>query len=130
MFQVLTNNPLMISAIAFLIVVAGFYLSYLYGRKTKEFHWSEYVALMSGPLLAVFFVGYLVGVKVLYLFLLSMGVGFILEYVLGLAYHKILNRRLWTYKKYNLGGYTSYLTLPMWGVAGIVFYLIILTVGL
>lgn len=112
------------------VCIAGFYLAYLYGRKTKTFRWSEYFLLISAPVLSSLSLAYFYGIKIIYLFVISSIVGFILEYLLGLAYHKTLNRKLWTYGKYNLRGYTSYLTFPMWGVAGIIFWLLSKKIGL
>jgi uncharacterized membrane protein len=115
-----------------LIVIVGVYLAYLYGRNTKEFHWSEYIALLAALTLIVFLKAYLIDIKILYLYLLSAIVGFILEYSLGLAYHKTLNRKLWVYDShaYSLSGYTSWLTLPMWGIAGVIFWTVGKIVGL
>lgn len=110
--------------------ILGFYSAYLYGRKTRRFRWSEYFALISAPTLGALAFSYFYGIGVFYLFALSCLVGFALEYSIGKAYHKTLNRRLWTYGKYSVGGYTSLLTFPMWGVAGVVFWLVSRTVGL
>lgn|SRR3989338_1874196 len=106
------------------ICFLGFYLSYLYGRKTRKFLWREYLAIIILPLLCVIYLSIFVDIRILNLFLLSGFVGFLLEYVIGLTFHKTLNRRLWEYKFYSINGYTSLLTVPVWGMAGIVFWLI------
>jgi len=108
----------------------GFYLAYRYGRKTKRFKWSEYMALLIWPVLFVLAFAYFVDVKILSLFLVSCFVGFVLEYILGFAYHKTLNKKLWTYKRLSLNGYTSLLSIPFWGVAGVVFWFLSKMVGL
>jgi hypothetical protein len=113
-----------------LICLVGIYLAYLYGRKTKRFRWREYAALLAAPLFCVSLLVYQQGIKVFYLFVASAAVGLLLEYSIGLSYHKTLNRRLWTYNRYSLGGYTSWLVVPMWGVAGVVFWLLSVKVGL
>ena len=117
---------------AYLILgsVLCFYLAYLYGRKTKYFSWKEYFALMSGPVIACLSLSFFYGAAVPYFFAVSCVVGFGLEYIIGFAYHKTLNRRLWTYGKYSVRGYTSLLTFPMWGIAGTVFWLIARSMGL
>jgi len=112
------------------ISTIGFYAAYLYGRKTKRFLWREYIALLSVPVITSFGLTYFYGIKIVYLFFTSAIIGFILEYFLGLTYHKTLNKRLWKYEKYNFQGYTSYLTPPMWGIAGIVFWLLAKSIGL
>jgi hypothetical protein len=108
----------------------GIYIAYLFGRKTKAFRWSEYFALIAAPVAGCLALAYPYGIGLIYFFLLSAIVGFVLEYGIGKAYHKTLNRRLWTYGKHSLGGYTSLLTLPMWGVAGVIFWLLAQQVGL
>jgi hypothetical protein len=100
----------------------GFFGAWLYGRKTQEFRWSEYAALMATPNVLVAFYAFFINAQIIRLYLISAVVGFALEYLLGFAYHKVLNKRLWTYSYANLGGYTSLLTFPMWGVAGVVFW--------
>lgn len=112
------------------ISLVGGYLSYLYGRKVKRFRWSEYFLLMIVPVAGSLALSYQYGTKIIYLFFISMFVGFALEYLLGLGYHKTLNRRLWTYGRYSVGGYTSLLTFPMWGVAGVAFWLLSQSIGL
>ena len=108
----------------------GMFCAYLYGRKTKKFLWREYVALIAAPVVGCLGLTYFYGIDIVYFFAASSIVGFIMEYVIGKAYHKTLNTRLWTYGKYNVGGYTSLLTFPMWGVAGVVFWLVSKLVGL
>lgn len=117
---------------AFLILgsIVGIYLAYLYGRKTKQFRWSEYFALLCVPVLGSLGLSFFYGSKIIYFFVICSLVGFILEYVIGEAYHKTLNKRLWTYGKYSVNGYTSLLTFPMWGIAGIVFWLLAHSIGL
>ena len=115
-----------------LFMVLGFYLAYLYGRNTTQFRWSEYVALMCAPTIVVFIEAYLIDIRILTLYLASAMLGFVLEFFLGFAYHQVLNRKLWVYdsQAYAVGGYTSWLTLPMWGVAGVIFWTLAKVVGL
>jgi len=105
------------------ICFLGFYLAYLYGRKTRKFRWSEYLAIIILPLFCVAYLSIFVDLRILNLFLLSGFVGFLLEYAVGLTFHKTLNIRLWEYKFYSIDGYTSLLTIPVWSIAGIVFWL-------
>lgn len=84
-----------------------------------------FVPVIGSLLLSVYY-----GIKVIYLFFISAIVGLLLEYILGLAYHKTLNKRLWTYDRLSLHGYTSFLAIPMWGVAGTVFWLLSNSIGL
>ena len=102
----------------------GFYAAYLYGRHTRKFRWREYAAMLTIPVACSIGLAYLFGPRVILFFLYSSVLGFILEYGVGFAYHKTLNRRLWTYSRLSINGYTSWLTLPIWGVAGVIFWLL------
>ncbi len=112
------------------ITLAGFYLAYVYGRKTKKFKWSEYVSIIIWPLLCIILMTIFIDIRALVMFIVSCGVGFILEYILGLTYHKVLNKKLWEYKRLSVYGYTSLLTIPVWGVAGVVFWFLGKMIGL
>ncbi|MDP3794750.1 MAG: hypothetical protein Q8R13_02360 [bacterium] len=124
------NQFLLFSILLAAVSLAGFYLAYLYGHKVRRFRWSEYVMLLICPLIAIGLLAYSLGLRIVFLFVASMVSGTILEYLLGLAYHKTLNRRLWTYERLKIGGYTSVLSIPIWGVAGVIFWLIGKTLGL
>ncbi len=108
----------------------GLYLAYLYGRKTKIFRWSEYFAIILFPIIGVLAFAYLIDSKILALFLVSACFGFVLEYILGFVYHKTLNKKLWEYKRLSVGGYTSLLSIPMWGIGGCLFWFLSKMVGL
>jgi hypothetical protein len=125
----MANNYFLMLAIFLSATFLGFYLAYLYGRKTTKFRWSEYAAILAVPLLCTLFLAYLYGEIIIELFFISSVFGFWLEYIVGLTYHKTLNKRLWIYQRYSIGGYTSYLSLPIWGYAGILFWLLGKTLG-
>ena len=108
----------------------GFYLAYLYGRKTTEFRWSEYIAMIILPVLFVLFLSFYFDIKILYMFLVSSAIGFVAEGLMGFAYDKILNKRLWTYNRLDIKGYTSFLSIPLWGIAGVVFWFLSKLIGL
>ena len=111
-------------------VLLGFYLAYLYGHKTKRFLWREYFAIIFIPLICAGILVYMYGPKIVTFFVVSALMGFFLEYVIGLTYHKTLNSRLWEYKRLSIQGYTSLLSVPIWGIAGLVFFFLSKMVGL
>jgi uncharacterized membrane protein len=123
-------NPSMAPLVLLLFSTVGVYGSYLYGRETEKFRWREYFAMLSVPVLGSMFLAHFYGIKVIYYFFLSCVIGTVLEYIIGLAYHKTLNKRLWTYDRYSVHGYTSLLAFPMWGIAGVVFWLVSKSIGL
>lgn len=112
------------------ITFIGFYFAYLYGHKTKNFRWSEYFAIIIWPILSIIAFAFVVDARILNLFLISAFFGFLLEYIVGLAYHKTLNKRLWVYQRLSLNGYTSLLSIPLWGIAGVLFWFLSKVVGL
>jgi hypothetical protein len=108
----------------------GFYLAYLYGKKTTEFRWSEYIAIIIIPILFIVFLILYYDFAILKLFIVSASIGFVAEGLIGFVYDKVLNRRLWTYNRLSIKGYTSYLSIPLWGIAGVIFWFITKLVGL
>lgn len=123
-------NIALLGSIVILLDLVGFFLAYLYGRKTKGFIWKEYFLILIFPLIGIFLFAFLIDLKVLYLFIISSFVGLILEYLVGLTYSKTLNKRLWTYNRLHIDGYTSWLALPMWGIAGVTFWFFSKLIGL
>ncbi len=125
-----THSLFILGCIFLLLTICGFYLAYLYGHKTKKFRWSEYFLIIIWPAMFVVALAYLVDLKVIELFIFSCIIGFALEYAVGFIYHQVLNRRLWVYKKFSLNGYTSWLVLPIWGIAGVIFWYLGAVIGL
>jgi hypothetical protein len=124
------DKIILLGIIFIFIDLLGFYLAYLYGRKTKRFRWSEYVAIIFLPIIGVFAFAFLFDFRILILFIISCLIGFALEYLIGLTYHKTLNKKLWEYKRLSVGGYTSLLSIPIWGVVGITFWFLGKLLGL
>ena len=107
-----------------LICIIGVGLACLYGRRSDGFSWRKYVALLSAPTLVVALATFTYDTRVLYLYAVSALFGFALEFCLGFTYHKTMRTPLWLYDKdaYPVWRYTSLLTIPMWGVAGVLFW--------
>lgn len=130
MAQTNMNHLILLGILLPLVVFINFYLAYLYGRKTKEFLWREYLAMLIIPILYIGVLAYLISLKIIILFIISAIFGFFAEYILGLAYDKTLNKRLWNYYRFSLEGYTSLLSIPFWGIAGVSFWLLGKMIGL
>ncbi|MBI2639413.1 MAG: hypothetical protein HYW90_00775 [Candidatus Sungbacteria bacterium] len=108
-----------------IFISVGTHLAYLYGKKTNRFLWKEYFALITAPLLGTAGLAFIFGWKPIEMFLLGMIILPTLEWLTGRAYHKVLGARLWIYERYPLpGAYTSWLTLPIWGAAMVLLWLI------
>lgn len=108
----------------------GFYLAHLYGKKTTNFRWSEYIAIIIAPIAFIIFLTFYYDFAILKMFIASAVIGFLAEGFIGFVYDKILNKRLWTYNRFSIKGYTSFLSIPLWGVGGVVFWFISKLVGL
>jgi hypothetical protein len=111
------------------LFLLGLIFGVWYGRKTKRFELKEYVALLIVPTLTIIWLTFDYGIVIIYIYLLSAVAGFILEWSLGWAYHHALGARLWMYERLSLSGYTSWLAIPFWGIAGIFFFLLVKAVG-
>ena len=108
-----------------LALILGLGIAVAYGQKTKGFRISEYVLLFILPF------GYVLWLSpespdILFIFLASCLVGPVLEWLVGFAYHRTLGEPLWTYKRLNISGYTSWLSIPLWGLVGVFFYFLAL----
>ena len=112
------------------ICFLGFYLAYLYGKKTNNFRWSEYIAIIITPIAFIIFLTFYYDFAILKMFVVSAVVGFLAEGFIGFVYDKVLNKRLWTYNRFSIKGYTSFLSIPLWGVGGVVFWFIGKLIGL
>lgn len=108
----------------FLIVGLFIVLAYWYGRRTKEWKWSEYWLLTLAPFGGLAFLAWFEGPKIVLFFVLSGLAGFLGEIIMGLFSEKIFGQKLWRYEKLSIGGHTSLLTLPFWGGAGIIFLIL------
>lgn len=107
------------------VIISQFH--YIYTKKDfKKYHFSlaRYFFLMLFPLIAVLVSTFQVGTTLIRAFLIFALVGTLLEWFVGFSYHMVLGQRLWTYYRYNIGTYTSLLSIPLWGLAGVVFWLL------
>lgn len=111
------------------VSIVGFFLAYLYGRKTTDFRWSEYLAMIAAPLVFIVVASIYLDKRIFSMFLISSAIGFLAEGIIGFTYDKILGKRLWTYNRLSVGGYTSYLSIPLWGVAGVIFLFVSKLIG-
>ena len=88
----------------------------------KHFTFIRYLFLILFPVIGVLVSTFIEGITALKMFLLFSLLGPIFEWCIGYSYRAIVGQKLWTYNRYSISGYTSVLTLPLWGFAGILFY--------
>ena len=96
------------------------------GIKFKEHHfsYSRYVYLLLFPMLAAILIVSRSTDLLWVVFLTFSAVGTFIEWLIGFFYHRIVGQRLWTYHRHSISGYTSLLSIPLWGLAGIMFWLL------
>jgi len=111
-------------AVLEVIIVEGHY--WFFKKHFKENHYTlrKYLFLLVFPLLGLILLTGTSGLSIIADFLIFGILGTALEGIIGWAYHMIVGQRLWTFHKYSIYQYTSWLSIPIWGFIGIVFYLL------
>lgn len=107
------------------MAVKSYYLITKTHYKEHHFSWGKYLFLLSFPLLATFYAINQEGASLAKVFVIFGFAGTLLELFIGAAYHNIMGQRLWTYHKYTITKYTSFLSLPLWGMSGVLFWLMV-----
>ncbi len=92
--------------------------------KEHKFTLSRYLFFILFPTVATLIVWNLMGMQIWIIFLAFALIGTFFEWLIGFSYEKIVGKQLWTYHRYSINGYTSLLSIPLWGFAGIIFYLL------
>ena len=127
-------DPLFNFAIFFGLVVGGVLLEIFFAqyhaviarKRYKKYHYSlgRYLFLLLFPILATLFIFSRVGTDVVTVFVAFAVVGTFLEWLVGFSFHMVVGHRLWTYYRLNINTYTSLLAIPLWGLAGVLFWLL------
>lgn len=91
--------------------------------ETNNHSLRRYIFLLVFPMLAVIIEVVREGLIPLKVFLVFSLVGTFLEWLIGFSYHQVVGQRLWTYHKFSIKGYTSLLSVPLWGMGGVLFWL-------
>ncbi len=93
-------------------------------KGSKQFNFKRYILHMLFPMLAVVLAYQNIGTPVVYVFIAGAVAGLVLEYLVGASFSFIEGARLWRYYHYDISGNTSWLVLPIWGMAGVMCLLI------
>jgi hypothetical protein len=94
-------------------------------HQVVHFKVSRYLFLLCVPMVGIILMSYLVGLSVWKFFFIFMVLGTTLEYCIGFSYKVIVGQMLWKYNKYTINGYTSLLAVPLWGLCGVLVYLLV-----
>jgi len=118
---------LILSLGVLLIAFISQYKFFLTLKNPKKFPFSfiRYSLLMLFPIIAVIITYKKYGFPIIKVFIAFSIIGLVLEWLIGFSYQMIVGERLWTYHKYQtIGKYSSFLTIPIWGMAGVLFWLL------
>jgi hypothetical protein len=94
-------------------------------HKEHHFSFAKYLLLILFPLIACGIILVKEGWDLIAIFIAFSVLGTALEWFVAFGYHQIMGQRLWTYHRYSITKYTSFLSIPFWGTAGILAWLII-----
>ena len=106
------------------VVLLNGYSKYIQRIKPGYSLW-KYLYFFVAPLLIVLYFIQNTEINFLRVTLGFALVGTAAEWLLGFFYDKIIGQRLWTYHHHPITKYTSWLSIPLWGLAGSIFYLFI-----
>ncbi len=90
----------------------------------RTFRTSRLLMLLVVPVLGCLGLTYFFGTTFVVFFFASCLVGTMFEYVFGFAFHRVLGEHFWKYDRMSIGGYTSVLAPPLWGVGGSIFFVL------
>lgn len=117
------------------LIVGGFLLEavasqfhfLLTGKGYKKYHYSagRYLFFLLFPATALVFVVMNLGWEIVNVFAAFSVIGTFLEWLSGFSYHMSVGQRLWSYHRYGIGAYTSFLSVPLWGLGGVLFWLLV-----
>lgn len=88
----------------------------------RQFSWPGYIGLLVVPIWGFLYLLITQGRVIVYFFFIFAILGPFFEYLLGLLSHRLVGVKLWSYYQYDIQGYTSWLTIPLWGLGGLVLW--------
>lgn len=93
-------------------------------KTSHPYHIFSKIVILSVPLLGLVMLVWNSEWGYVRLFMASAVIGTLLEYLLGVFLMHIRGSEVWTYHFLPLGRYTSWISIPYWGGAGLVFFYI------
>lgn len=130
------NTPALIKFISFFtLIILGFSLEVLFSKfyykltknpyKKHHYSFAKYIYFLILPILVILYFIQDSQLNLIAILLSFSLFGTLAEWLIGFFYHRIVGQRLWTYHRYSITSYTSFLSIPMWGLSGLIFYLFI-----
>jgi len=117
---------------AFLLEVAVKRIHFLLTRTHyKEHHFviGRYVISLIFPFIILIIIYLHLGSSILNTFIASAILGTFFEWLVGWWFYHVMGTRLWTYHRYAITKYTSFLSIPLWGLLGVFLLLIVKLFG-
>lgn len=98
---------------------------FIFKNHYKERHFTpgKYLFFLLFLLIAFLIITFKNGLTLLKVFQMFAIISTMLE-LIGFSYNVIVGQRLWTYHRYTLTKYTSLLSIPICGLAGVLFWLL------
>jgi len=115
-------SPHYFALIFFALTLISYHYAQLHKHVRHRFSWFGFLVIVALPLGYVVYLYLLLGIKILWLYIISSLIGWLLEYSFGRIYYNLEGNKLWKYSKLNIEQYTSWLVLPVWGMAGVIFW--------
>lgn len=118
-----------------IVILAGFVLEFIFYRVVNKFFKNpvrihhrfvvaEQISFISIPIWGLVALIIKSNTNYLGLFIYSALVGTCAEYLVGRFAASVFRHKVYSYSYAKLGSYTSYFSIPFWGGAGVLFYLI------
>ena len=133
--NMINNNALANFLVFFASIIAGFVLEIVFSKayykltgnpyKTHHYSLGKYIYFLILPIVILVVFLKESQINAVTVFVSFSILGTLAEWLIGFFYHRVVGQRLWTYHKYSITKYTSFLSLPLWGLAGLIFYLFI-----
>jgi hypothetical protein len=122
-------NEILLLWVYLLAVLLWFIIVSFWGRKT--FSVGRYAFFIIPPIAGLFILQVVTGINFITFFLASAVGGWTTEIALGWVTKKTFGMPTWEYRSLPIfGNHVSPVTLPYWGIAGILFLTIYKTMGL
>ena len=113
--------------VLFIVSMCGVFLLY----KTRR-HFSPLRCFLFyvTPIIGIIGLTQFFGMSIVYFYVLSCLAGFGFELLAGWSWKKATGEYLWQYDRHSVRNHTSFLSLPGWGIAGVMFYILAYLLGL
>jgi len=104
------------------IVLVKFYDRH--NHSNLHFSFFRYILFIILPIIGFFILVIQGNLSLIKVFVVFAFIGTFIEWLIGYSYQSILRKNLWTYHRLSIQGHTSFLSIPLWGLSGVLFWLL------